>query len=298
MTDITLLDGGMGQELVHRAGDKPTPLWSTQIMLDHPGMVTQVHADFFSAGATIATTNSYAIHHDRLVDTPVEGAFSALHQSAMFEARAARRAHGSGRVAGAIGPLIASYRPDLHPTSDIAVPLFAEVAELLATACDLLICETVASLAHARDILAASTPTGIPVWLALTVDDTDGTKLRSGEPVADAVPIAEQGGAGAILINCSTPEVIAPALSCLQATSLPTGAYANGFEQITDGFLSDKPTVDALTMRNDFTPEHYAEHVMGWVAAGATIVGGCCEVGPAHIAEIARRLRDAGHTIV
>ena len=38
MTDITLLDGGMGQELVHRAGDKPTPLWSTQIMLDHPGI--------------------------------------------------------------------------------------------------------------------------------------------------------------------------------------------------------------------------------------------------------------------
>ena len=29
MSQITLLDGGMGQELVHRAGDRPTPLWST-----------------------------------------------------------------------------------------------------------------------------------------------------------------------------------------------------------------------------------------------------------------------------
>ena len=29
MTDVMLFDGGMGQELVHRAGDKPTPLWST-----------------------------------------------------------------------------------------------------------------------------------------------------------------------------------------------------------------------------------------------------------------------------
>lgn len=298
MTDITLLDGGMGQELVHRAGDKPTPLWSTQIMLDHPGMVTEVHADFFAAGATIATTNSYAIHHDRLSDTPVEGAFSALHQSAMFEARAARRAHGSGRIAGAIGPLIASYRPDLHPPSNVAVPLFAEVADLLAPACDLLICETVASLAHARDILAASTPSGKPVWLALTVNDTDGTKLRSGEPVAEAVAIAEKGGASAILINCSAPEVIGPALASLSGTSLPIGAYANGFEQITEGFLGAKPTVDALSVRHDFTPEHYADHVMNWIAAGATIVGGCCEVGPAHIAEIARRLREAGHTIV
>jgi len=29
MTQVTLLDGGMGQDLVHRAGDKPTPLWSS-----------------------------------------------------------------------------------------------------------------------------------------------------------------------------------------------------------------------------------------------------------------------------
>ncbi|WP_299650271.1 homocysteine S-methyltransferase family protein [uncultured Tateyamaria sp.] len=298
MADIILLDGGMGQELVHRAGDKPTPLWSTQIMLDHPGLVTQVHRDFFDAGATIATTNSYAIHHDRLMDTPVEGAFSALHQSALYEARTARREHGSGRIAGAIGPLRASYRPDLHPSADEAVPLFAEVAALLAPACDLLICETVASVAHTRDILAASVPLGLPVWLALTVDDKDGSKLRSGEPVSNAVPVAEAGGASAILINCSTPEAIPPALAGLSGTTLPFGAYANGFEQISEGFMDDKPTVDALTLRRDFTPELYADHVMTWVASGATIVGGCCEVSPAHIAEIARRLRADGHTIV
>lgn len=297
MSDITLLDGGMGQELVHRAGDKPTPLWSTQIMLDHPGLVTQVHKDFFAAGATIATTNSYAIHHDRLIDTPVEGAFSALHQSALFEARTARREHGSGRIAGAIGPLVASYRPDLHPASDVSVPLFAEVAGLLAPACDLLVCETVASLDHARDILTASLPSGLPVWLAVTVDDADGSKLRSGEAIRDVVAIAETG-ASALLVNCSTPEAIPAALAAVAHTTLPYGAYANGFEHIADGFLEDKPTVDSLTLRRDFTPELYADHVMNWVASGATIVGGCCEVGPAHIAEIARCLRDAGHTIV
>jgi homocysteine S-methyltransferase len=36
---------------------------------------------------------------------------------------------------------------------------------------------------------------------------------------------------------------------------------------------------------------------MGWVRAGASIVGGCCETGPDHIAELARRLRVAGHPI-
>ena len=69
MTKITLLDGGMGQELIHRAGDRPTPLWSTQVMMDHPGMVEAVHEDYFRAGSGIATTNTYCIHHDRPVFT-------------------------------------------------------------------------------------------------------------------------------------------------------------------------------------------------------------------------------------
>ena len=33
-------------------------------------------------------------------------------------------------------------------------------------------------------------------------------------------------------------------------------------------------------------------------AQGATIVGGCCEVGPAHIQALAQSLRAAGHEIV
>mgnify|MGYP003868039337 FL=1 len=49
--------------------------------------------------------------------------------------------------------------------------------------------------------------------------------------------------------------------------------------------------------RRDLGPETYANFVMGWVNQGATIVGGCCEVGPAHITEVARRLREAGHEI-
>ncbi|MGB8815569.1 MAG: homocysteine S-methyltransferase family protein, partial [Paracoccaceae bacterium] len=60
MAQITLLDGGMGQELLARTGDAPTPLWATQVMLDHPNVVRDIHADYFAAGATVATTNTYA----------------------------------------------------------------------------------------------------------------------------------------------------------------------------------------------------------------------------------------------
>jgi homocysteine S-methyltransferase len=297
MSEITLLDGGMGQELVHRAGDRPTPLWSTQVMMEHPGLVQQVHADYFTAGSSVATTNTYAIHRDRLVNAGIEDQFQTLHATALQEATQARGTHGSGRIAGSIGPLGASYRADVHPGHDIATPLYAEVAGLLAAQADLLICETIASLDAARSALEGALSAGKPVWLAVTVDDEDGSLLRSGEQVRDVVAIARDG-ASALLANCSAPEAMPKALEALCTANLPVGAYGNGFTMITKEFLKDSPTVDALSARRDMGPDTYADHVMSWVEQGATIVGGCCETGPAHIAEIHRRLRAAGHTIV
>lgn len=296
--EITLLDGGMGQELVARSGDRPTPLWATQVMMDHPGLVRAVHADYFAAGATVATTNTYAIHHDRLLKAGIDGRFAELHAQALAEARAARDAHGSGRIAGSLGPLVASYRPETHPPHAEAVTKYAEIAGLLAPGVDFFLCETVASLAHARSLLEGAAAGGRPVWLSVTVDDEDGSRLRSGESLGDLRAVAEAGGAAAVLANCSAPEAMAAALDIFSGFGLPCGAYANGFTQITKDFLKDNPTVDALSARPEMTPALYADFAMRWVAMGATIVGGCCETGPAHIAEVARRLRAGGHRIV
>ncbi len=298
MADITLLDGGMGQELTARSGDAPTPLWATQVMMDHPGLVRAVHDDYFAAGATVATTNTYAVHHDRLLKAGLDDRFAALHMQALAEAASARAAHGSGRIAGSLGPLVASYRPETHPPHDEAVAKYAEIVTLLAPAVDIFLAETVASLAHARAVLDGAKAGGKPVWLSVTVDDEDGTRLRSGEALSGLGPILKEGGASAVLANCSAPEAMAAALEVLRDFGLPFGAYANGFRQITKEFLQDSPTVDALHPRPEMTPELYADFAMRWVDMGATIVGGCCETTPAHIAEIARRLRVAGHRIV
>ncbi len=298
MAEIVLLDGGIGQELIHRAGDRPTPLWSTAVMREHPEMVGDVHSAYFAAGASIATTNTYCVHHDRLVKAGLDGEFGHLHEVALDQAQAAKRAAGHGRVAGSIGPLVASYRPDAHPPHDEAVAKYAEVARVLGPHVDLIICETVASLAHARAILEGAAVAGKPVWLSVTVDDEDGSILRSGEPTAEAARIAAEGGAEAVLANCSAPEAMAAAMEALKSSGLPFGAYANGFTQITKEFLKDSPTVEALTARRDMGPEAYAQFAMGWIGQGATIVGGCCETGPAHIAELSRALKAAGHSIV
>lgn len=298
MTRITLLDGSIGQELVKRAGDRPTPLWSTQAMIDHPDLVEEVHREYFAAGATVASTNSYTILRDRLERVGLEDQTGALMATAVAAANAARAAHGSGRVAGVIGPLVQSYRPEVCPPAKEAARRYAEPVAQLKDHVDLLLLETMASVDQARGGLLAATGQGVPVWLAVTVEDADGTKLRSGEPLADLAPLIGQFRPEAVLINCSRPEAVAPALEIIKGFGLPFGAYANGFRGITPEFLKEAPTVDALSAREDIGPETYADFAMGWIGQGASIVGGCCEIGPEHIRELARRIRAAGHEIL
>ena len=174
--------------------------------------------------------------------------------------------------------------------------LYAEIAKLQAPHVDVLIFETIASIDAMRACLEAGRMTDKPVWLAITVDDEDGSKLRSGEPIADAMDVAAK--ADAVLANCSTPEAMTAALSELAKAGIPFGAYANAFTMLTKAFIEGGTTADDLSARQDMTPEVYADHAMSWVDQGATIVGGCCETRPSHIAEIASRLRAAGHTIV
>lgn len=299
MAQITLLDGGMGQELVARSGDEPTNLWATRVMIDHPGLVRDIHADYFAAGATVATTNTYAIHHDRLAGFGLDPWFHALHLRALAEVHEARAANGGrGRIAGSFGPLVASYRPDLTPPIPEAAAKYAEIARLFSAHVDLILIETMSSLDLAEGAVIGAAEAGKPVWLSVSVDDHDGSKLRSGEPVAGLSRILQAHRVDAVLANCSVPESMSAALLVLKTLGRPFGVYANGFTHISGNFLKNAPTVKELTHRHDLTPEKYADFALQWVAAGATIVGGCCEVGPAHIRHLADRLRAEGHSIV
>ncbi|MEM7597549.1 MAG: homocysteine S-methyltransferase family protein [Pseudomonadota bacterium] len=298
MAEITLLDGSIGQELVKRSGDTPTGLWSTKVMIDHPDLVRDVHSSYFETGATVATANTYAVLRDRLRRVGIEEHFETLLSTAMSTAGAARDAAGHGRVAAALGPLNASYRPDIFPPADEAAEVYGEIVAHVKEAADIFLIETVTSVEHAEGALRATDGQGKPVWLAMSTDDFDGTIFRSGEPLTDVAAVVANHQVDAVLLNCSRPEVVADGLEIIKTFAKPFGAYANGFTKISDGFKTEFPTVDTLTERTDLGPEPYADFAMGWVGQGASIVGGCCEVGPAHIAELARQLRDAGHIIV
>jgi len=84
------------------------------------------------------------------------------------------------------------------------------------------------------------------------------------------------------------PETVERALDVLLEHTPRAGVYANAFQSIAP--LDAGGTVAGLKAREDLEPKSYADFAMNWVERGLQIIGGCCEVGPAHIAELAKRL--------
>lgn len=287
--DVTLLDGGMGQELLRKADAEPTPLWSAQVMIDQPELVRDLHRRFIDAGADVITVNTYSATRCRLEPVGREADYERLQVLACELAIEARADDTDVLVAGCLSPYGWSYRPDITLPLDELTARFAETAALQAPHVDLIICETMGSIHEATAALTGAATTGKPVWVSWSLLDDDTARLRSDEPLVDAIAAVADLSPAALLVNCSVPESLTGAMPTLSSSPVPFGAYANGFTHIAAEF-GPGTTTTLLGHRHDLVPTAYADVALGWVAQGATIVGGCCEIGPDHIAELSRRL--------
>ena len=300
MADIILLDGGMGQELIKRSVKPASPLWSAAVMETEPTLVENVHREFIAAGARVIALNNYSATPERLVRhmraDEVEARFEALQRLAIEVAeRACLDAPHPVAIAGCLPPLGGSYHPEAGPDFEGTLETYRRIIALQRNACDLMLAETMSSVREAGAAARAIREAGLRGWIALSVDDRDGTRLRSGEPLGEGRDAAVAEGAEALLLNCSRPEAVATGLGVIADAGLPFGAYANGFTNAAE--LAIGGTVDGMGVRTDLGPDAYAEHAMGWIERGATIVGGCCEVGPAHIARLRQAIEAVGHRL-
>ena len=131
-----------------------------------------------------------------------------------------------------------------------------------------------------------------PLWLSFTLLDDGPALLRSGETIEAAAKTARKLGAKALLFNCSAPEVMENAVQQAKASigdeAIQIGVYANGFAHAEEAVDANAGLRD---IRADLDPARYLAWVQTWVASGATMIGGCCGIGPEHIAALSGGLR-------
>ena len=291
---ITLLDGGMGRELKRMGAPFRQPQWSALALMEAPDFVSKAHAAFIAAGAEVVTTNSYAVVPFHIGRDRFAADGRMLAERAGRLARAAAD-DGTGRkvlVAASLPPLFGSYRPDLFDAAR-APGFLRTLVEGLSPHADLWLAETLGSIAEAAAVNDALAGDARPLWISFTLADDrpepSDPRLRSGEPVAEAVRAAARLGAAAVLFNCSQPEVMAPALEVARDTlaardgAIEIGAYANAFQPKDESTQANEEVSD---LRTDLDPPGYLGFARDWMARGATIVGGCCGIGPEHIAAL------------
>jgi S-methylmethionine-dependent homocysteine/selenocysteine methylase len=297
LSRITLLDGGMGRELMRMGAPFRQPEWSALALMQTPGLVKKAHESFAAAGSDILTTSNYAVVPAHI------GEERFLTQGAALTKRSGQCANEIAalfncRVAGSIPPLFGSYRPDLF-IPERAPDILNIIIDALSPHIDLWLVETVSSVAEAEAAAQALNNDDRPLWISFTLLDSEHgeghpPQLRSGEKVADAAAVAAELGAAAVLFNCSQPETMAAAVfSAIQElrdryADIEVGVYANAFPaQQKDA----QANLDLDEIREDLGPSDYAEFAAAWCRLGATIIGGCCGIGPEHIAALKKRYK-------
>ena len=298
---ILILDGGMSRELVAFGAELRQPEWSALALMERPEVVGRVHRASIEAGADVVTTNSYALVPFHIGEARFRDEGAALADKAGRLARAAADAAGRPvRVAGSLPPLFGSYEPQNFDAAR-APDLLGVLVPALAPHVDFWLGETLSLVAEAEAVCAAVAPTGKPVWISFTLEDTNlgGTpRLRSGESVAEAAEwLATKSSAEALLFNCSHPEVMAGAIAAARPVldrlrpGIRIGVYANAFAPSEDDGAANE-TLSAV--RQDLGPDRYVAAAAEWVVAGASVVGGCCGIGCGHIAALSRRFTAEG----
>ena len=289
-----VLDGGVGSELVRRG-----VRWRDHGLRTDTAAVQELHREYLEAGAHVIRTNTFqlnrriyqnvfrdAAHLHHIGAPDLDQRIPKLIPRAVDLARAARRQAGRDNVAiaGVMSPLEHCFRPDLAAANDQARAEHAEIAHLLAQAgVDLLLLESMNTLAEARVAVAVARATGLPVWVSFVLDAADN--VLSGESLSDASRVARNEGAEAVLVNCAPPEDIERAVAAIHDGDVKIGACAHigRFDPPSWKF----EFFPQFTDTDAWTPERYSSAAARWRDEGTRIVGGCCGTGPAHVRALA-----------
>ncbi|MFJ3231987.1 homocysteine S-methyltransferase [Streptomyces sp. NPDC086787] len=290
-----VLDGGLSNQLEAAGHDLGGALWTARLLAECPEAVVEAHLAYYRAGADVATTASYQAGFEgfaRLGTGRAETArLLALSVELAREAVRRARAGGIGRplwVAASAGPYGAvladgsEYRGRYGLSIDELERFHRPRLEVLAAAApDVLALETVPDTDEATALLRAVRGLGVPAWLSYTVD---GDRTRAGQPLEEAFALAgDVEEVIAVGVNCCAPGDVEHAVrTAARVTGKPVVAYPNS------GEVWDAES-HVWSGRAGFT----GGQARAWRAAGARLVGGCCRVGPAEIASVARELRAA-----
>ena len=287
-----ILDGGTGTDIQRRGAPMSGETWCAEVNLTHPDIVRAVHEDYVRAGADIITANTFA---SSALSFNYYGRDDDLLKIDAAAVAIAKRAAAGKPVA--VAGSVSTMRP-VAPGTDRTLKekewpeaearaLFQRKVENLANAgVDLLMMEMMRDVDYSVYATEAAIATGLPVWVGISVERReDGQLVGFGreDQLLDEVAKRLAATRPAVMsIMHTSPNDTDEALNILKKYwDGPLGTYPeSGYFKSPDWqFVDTIPPAELVAKSKD------------WQSLGVSIFGGCCGVGPDHIALLAKEFK-------
>ncbi len=270
------LDGATGSNLV-KAG-MPAGVCPEDWILKHADVMLQLQKNYVQAGTDILYAPTFTANRIKLAEYDLDGKMEEMIQGlvAISKEAAASCTDRKVYVAGDLTMTGQTLKPMGTMELEDLIDIYKEQIKYLeAAGVDLLVVETMMSLAESRAaLIAAKEVTSLPVMVTLTFEQ-DGRTLY-GTDAKTAGVVLESLGACAIGANCSTgPAKMEQVISDLASvTTVPIIAKPNAGLPFLDA--------DGKTCYSMAADEFVTEMEI-LVNAGASVLGGCCGTDPSFI---------------
>ncbi|MBM3137881.1 MAG: homocysteine S-methyltransferase family protein [Chloroflexi bacterium] len=273
-------DGATGTNLIARG--LPRGMTAEEWVLENPEAILSLHKDFVDAGSDIILTSTFGGSEIRLSRSGLRDKHQEVNRKAVELARQAAKNH-QVLIAGSIGPLGEMMKPLGTLDEDTAERNYRQQAQTLSeSGVDLLLIETQFDISEATiAVKAARSISYLPVICSFSFDR--GTKTMMGVSPSKFAEAIAPLGVTALGINCgkSLEDNLNALKELASVTQLPIWFKPN----------AGLPTMDAEGNASyNVDPIEMSSHVSGWLANGASIIGGCCGTSPEHISEIHKAL--------
>lgn len=277
-TRIVPGDGAMGTALIE--ANVPLERCFEELCVSQPDLIRGIHEQYIAAGARVIETNSFGANAVRLEKYGLASRVNEINWSAAQVAKEAAR----GRdvfVAASVGPLGISAEQARERGIDRHAVFQAQIGALLDGGANLVIFETFSDLDELS--LALQVKQSLHHCPAIcSMACSEEGRLPSGVWLADAFARLREEGADIVGANClNGPQAMLRLFERLPAEGLLSAFPNAGYPKYHDGRYLYYTT-----------PEYFAEAARGLANEGAKLIGGCCGIGPAHIAAMAAALKD------
>jgi len=294
---IRILDGGMGQELLKRGLKPRGTLWSAEALINkkYHHLVIDAHLDFINAGADVIVTTTFTARRNRLIQNKCEEYFEYVNTKAVELALKARDISKKNiLVAGGLPNQNQTYNANLGDDLNLIEKNFYDQAKLLKSNIDFFYLDVMGSGKECEIALKTIKSFNLPVLVGVHIRK-DG-KLPSGESISDIAKKYKEENWLGIIAACVHPESYEIIMKELKNLDIPYGFKLNAFKNIPDDYGVRSPSMwgkggnptKILGSRTDINESKFYEFVKKFKDDGATILGGCCEIRPSHINNIAK----------